>query len=357
MSSVLTPNKKGSRVLPGLVYVSGEEPGISRLRRGRGFTYRLPSGECLRASADLKRIRALGIPPAYVDVWICPFADGHLQATGYDARQRKQYRYHPDWMEMRGRVKFESLVDFARTLPEIRRRVTLDLKKDKPERVRVLATVVRILDQTGLRIGNDIYARENRSHGLTTLRKRHAEVVHSRVHLEFLGKSGRLNVADFHHPTIAAIIYQCHELPGQRLFQYREENSPDGELHAVTSRDVNGYLHEIGGPAVSAKSFRTWMGTVACAEHLSSLAQSRDGETLSETALKQEIVAGVRHAAEVLQNRPATCRKYYIHPAIPEAHREGKLGLAFASPPKPRRLGPGLRPLSASERAVLSLLI
>ncbi len=342
--------------LRGLRYVSDTMPGITRRRCGKGFSYRLPSGRTLRARSHLRRIRALAIPPAYEKVWICPLPHGHLQATGYDARARKQYRYHALWQELRGQRKFAGLANFARKLPEIRHRVALDLGEDKPTRIRLLAAIVRILDRTGLRVGNDVYAEENHSHGVTTLRKRHVSAEASQVHLEFRGKSGRQNVGDLRHPAIAALIRSCHELPGQRLFQYRDGEEEDGSLHAVTSQDVNAYLQEIVGPGVSAKDFRTWIGTVACAEYLAALARGRGEAAASESALSREIVASIRAAAETLQNRAATCRKYYVHPAVIEAHRTGRLAEVFAKPPGPGRVLKGLRPLTVAERVVLSLI-
>lgn len=292
----------------GLVYVSDAEPGIRRHRRGHGFAYRLPDGRWLRDADELLRIRRLAVPPAWRDVWICTDPDGHLQATGRDARGRKQYRYHARWRELRDEHKFERLAEFGRALPRIRLRVARDLAggADAIPRERVLATLVRLLDATFVRVGNEEYARENDSYGLTTLRRDHADIEGATLRLQFRGKSGVLHEVMLDDPRVAAVVRRCQQMPGQELFRYQDAA---GMLHRIGSGDVNDYLREISGGDFTAKDFRTWHGTVLALELIraacSADAAGRPGA--------QQIL---REVAQRLRNTVAVCRKAYIHPDV-----------------------------------------
>jgi DNA topoisomerase-1 len=283
-----------------LIYVSDAAPGIRRVRRGRGFAYRGIDGRWLRDAQELARIRRLAIPPAYRDVWICTLPQGHLQATGRDARGRKQYRYHADWQRERDSDKFARLQAFGAALPRIRARIAQDLEQARqPTRRAVLAALLRLLDTTLLRVGNEEYARLNGSYGLTTLHNRHAAVRGSTLHLCFRGKSGVLQQAALDDPCVARIVHRCQSLPGQALFEYQAE---DGSTRCVGSADVNDYLREIAGAQFSAKDFRTW--------HASALALAllRDGHHSVKEALAE--------VAKRLGNTPAVCRKSYVHPRV-----------------------------------------
>src|SRR5919107_213286 len=252
----------------GLRYVSDTMPGIRRKRSGSGFSYVGPDGKAVKDPATLARIRSLAIPPAYVDVWICPTANGHIQATGRDARGRKQYRYHPKWRETRDETKFGRILAFSEALPGIRKRVESDLSKPGLSREKVLATVVRLLDCTGIRIGNDEYARSNRSFGLTTLQDRHVEISGSNMRFEFRGKSGKNHSVSLSDRRLAKIVRRCQDIPGEDLFQYVDE---DGVRQTISSGDVNDYLREISGQEFTAKDFRTWAGTLLAIESLREL--------------------------------------------------------------------------------------
>ena len=299
----------------GLVYVDPRMPGLSRVRHGSSFRYRDAEGSWLRDVEEISRIRQLAIPPAYTDVWICPLAHGHLQATGIDARGRKQYRYHAEWRLMKDETKFERLELFGRALPKIRAGVARDLragaKEAAPGRAVVLATLVRLLDITFLRVGNEEYASSNRSYGLTTLRNRHVDVRGASLKLRFRGKSGVLHEARVDDPKVARVIRRCQQLPGQELFQYR---GAQGELRSVSSTDVNDYLREAAGDNFTAKDFRTWHGTVQALE-LTRLACSSgsQGESAESRFSAKEILGAV---AKQLGNTPAVCKKAYIHPAV-----------------------------------------
>lgn len=303
----------------GLVYVSDEERGIRRERKGDTFEYYKPNGDKVTDEATLERIRKLAVPPAYVDVWICTKANGHLQATGRDARGRKQYRYHPQFRELRESTKYEHMLEFAKALPAIRTKLAEHMALRGLPREKVLATVVHLLETTLIRVGNDDYARENKSYGLTTLRNPHVKVEGSELRFQFKGKSGkqwRLQVKD---RRIAKIIRACQDLPGQRLFQYRDEQ---GEVREVTSADVNAYLREVTGRDVTAKDFRTWGGTVMAALAL------REFETADTQATqKKNLKAAIEHVAGRLGNTPTICRKCYVHPEVLNAYVEGKLAL------------------------------
>jgi DNA topoisomerase-1 len=312
------PAKAPSRPTPianGLVYVNPDMPGIRRLKHGERFRYRDAGGRWLRDVDELSRIRMLAIPPAYTQVWICPLPNGHLQATGIDARGRKQYRYHTDWRVMKDETKFDRLEAFALALPRIRARVARDLQPDKdrkaPGRPQVLAALVRLLDTTLLRVGNEEYASRNGSYGLTTLRNRHAAVQGAALRLRFRGKSGVMHEARLDDPRVARVVRQCQQLPGQALFQYLDE---EGALRIVSSTDVNDYLAEASpGERFTAKDFRTWHGTVQALE-LTRLAcepgrAAVDGGRYSA----RDILAAV---ARQLGNTPAVCKKAYVHPAV-----------------------------------------
>jgi DNA topoisomerase-1 len=321
----------------GLRYGTDQAPGIQRVRRGRGFAYLDRDGKTIREDATLARIRKLAIPPAWTDVWICPAPDGHLQATGRDARGRKQYRYHPLWRARRDEVKFDRLIEFAEALPRIRRRTNHDLGLPGLPREKVLAGIVRLLELTLIRVGNDEYARLNRSFGLTTMRGRHARATTSGVRFRFRGKSGQLHEVGIQDRQLAGLVRRCQELPGQDLFQYVDE---DGEIRDVRSDDVNDYLREASRADVTAKDFRTWAGTVAAYRAL------RGEETPASTrAARKTIVRAMREAAERLGNTPAVARQAYVHPAVIEAYANGAV-----------EHGPG-RPARSGETAEIVALL
>lgn len=301
----------------GLRYVNDGMPGIRRQRRGRGFSYTDAEGSLIDDPQERERIESLVIPPAWTDVWICPLPNGHLQATGRDEKGRKQYRYHPQWSEVRGRTKYHRLLQFAETLPLIREQVDKDLALRGLPRRKVLAAVVQLLETTCIRIGNREYARDNNSYGLTTLRDRHVDVSGSTIHFRFQGKSGQAHEIDLKDRRLAAIVKKCRDIPGYDLFQYWDEA---GERQTVASGDVNDYLREITGQELSAKDFRTWGGTLLAAMALYDL-----GPYESQTEAKRNVVQAVKEAAACLGNRPATCRKYYIHPAVLDVYEDGTL--------------------------------
>jgi DNA topoisomerase I len=309
----------------GLRYVTDETPGIRRRRAGKGWTYLSPQGKVLRGFEERARIAALAIPPAWTEVWICPNPNGHLQATGRDARGRKQYRYHPDWRRVRDETKYGRMIAFAEALPEIRRRVDEDLGRRGMPRERVLAGVVRLLETTLIRVGNDEYARHNESYGLTTLRTDHVEVAGSKVSFSFRGKSGIEHSVDIRDRRLAAIVKRCQELPGEELFEYIDE---EGVNRDVTSGDVNAYLREISGQDFTAKDFRTWGGTVLALFALLRIGPPPPTSTATQTEIKKNVVEAVKQVARALGNRPATCRKFYIHPAVLDAYAEGTLAEA-----------------------------
>jgi DNA topoisomerase I len=331
----------------GLRYTTDDRPGIRRRRRGRSFQYIDPAGRTITDPRERARINALAIPPAWTDVWICPSPNGHLQATGRDARGRKQYRYHPRWREVRDEVKYGRMVAFGEALPRIRRQVDRDIARRTLSKPRVVATVVRLLDETSIRVGNDEYARENNSFGLTTMRKRHVDVDGSRIMFRFRGKGGKLSDVDVRDPRVARVLRRCEELPGQQLFQYVDD---DGDVQDVGSDDVNDYLREVTGENFTAKDFRTWSGTVLAAWALEEL-----GEAGSPTQAKRNVVRAVESVAKSLGNTPAVCRSCYVHPDVIEAHLDGSLaeGLARAAD---RRLARSMRGLTPQEAAVLALL-
>ena len=305
-----------------LVRVSDSSPGISRLRRGSGFVYRDARGRTLTNDAELRRIRSLAIPPAYTDVWICEHPNGHLQATGLDARGRKQYRYHPRWREQRDARKFDRLIAFGSALPRVRARVARDLASvDGPDvmRAHVLATIVRLLDTTLARVGNDEYARENRSFGLTTLRTRHASIRGSRLRLRFKGKSGVLHDVAVEDPHVARVVRRCMELPGEGLFQYVDE---EGATHCIASTDVNDYLRKAAGTELSAKDFRTWHASVKAFElarrELASETPPSKAPRRHASTRRGRVQRVLGEVAARLGNTIAVCRKSYVHPAVLE---------------------------------------
>jgi DNA topoisomerase-1 len=313
------PDPRRSARLAGLRYTSDARPGIARKRSGRGFTYRDPDGRTVRDRTTLARIRALAIPPAWTDVWICLDPDGHLQATGRDARGRKQYRYHPRWRSRRDDSKFERILAFARLLPRIRRRCDRDLARRTLSREKVLAAVVRLLELTLIRVGNDEYARLNRSFGLTTMRDRHVTVSGSSVRFRFRGKSGRQHEVDLQDRRLANVVRRCQELPGQELFQYLDG---DGEPRDVTSDDVNAYLREAAGADVTTRDFRIWAGTVLAYRALSDLEPAH-----TPRAAKRNLLEAVRVSADGLGNTAAVARRSYIHPAVLDGYIAGDLAL------------------------------
>jgi DNA topoisomerase-1 len=301
----------------GLRYVSDIQPGIRRKRAGKGFTYVGPDGKTIHDAAELARIRSLAIPPAYTDVWICPSPNGHIQATGRDARGRKQYRYHPKWREVRDETKFGRMLAFSEGLPAIRARVERDLSLPGLPREKVLATVVRLLESTCIRVGNDEYAKSNRSFGLTTLQDRHVEISGSNLRFEFRGKSGKVHKVDLNDRRLARIVQRCQALPGEDLFQYVDE---DGVRQMVGSGDVNDYIREISGQEFTAKDFRTWNGTLLAVAALKEV-----GAWTSQRQAKSHVLRAIDRVAEQLNNTRAVCRKYYVHPAVFESYLAGTM--------------------------------
>lgn len=336
LTEVPLADVSGATVVPpdvGLRYSTDDAPGIRRVRAGRGFYYRTPDGTRLADPAALARIRKLAIPPAYTDVWISLDPEGHLQATGRDAKGRKQYRYHPRWAVLRDATKFERLVSFAEVLPVIRAKVKEDMALSGLGRARVLATVIHLLETTLIRIGNDDYVRQNDSYGLTTLRTQHVSVTGAELRFWFEGKSGktwRLRVRD---RRVARIIRTCQELPGQTLFKYVAE---DGEPSRVTSADVNEWLRVTTDRDVTAKDFRTWAGTVLAAETLAALPVPQ-----TQTEGKRQLKATMDKIAARLGNTPSIARKSYVHPAVIDGYLEGSLQQAFAGkrPEVPPHMG------------------
>ena len=328
----------------GLQYVSDERPGYSRRAKGKDFEYLDAEGKTIRDEQRLVRIKRLAIPPAWTKVWISPSANGHIQATGRDARSRKQYRYHDRWREVRDENKFDRLAQFAKALPNIRRRVARDLKSPGLPQQKVLATIVRLLERSFIRIGNEEYARDNKSFGLTTLKNRHVKVRGAQMRFRFRGKSGIQQEVDITDRRLAKVVAECQDLPGQDLFQYLDV---DGKVQDVTSQDVNEYLRQIAGEDFTAKDFRTWGGTV-----LAAIALSKQGEFETKKQATSNIKTAVAAVAELLGNTPAVCRKCYIHPMIVEAYlnRTRIAGLNGD--------GKALKPpsLRAAERALLKFL-
>jgi DNA topoisomerase I len=342
----------------GLRYVSDEKPGIQRIRisldkadgnkgSNESFNYINVAGEPISERQILERIQALGIPPAWEQVWICPAANGHLQATGRDAKGRKQYRYHSLWRQIRDQTKFARMLSFSEALPDLRQRIEHDLSLPGLPKAKVLATVLRLMELTRIRVGNEEYAKTNKSFGLTTMRDRHVDISGSTVRFQFRGKSGVEHDIEISDRRLAKIVKRCRDIPGQELFQYLDQ---DGQRQSIDSGDVNDYLREITGQEFTAKDFRTWAGTVLAALELHDL-----GIGESETQTKKAIVQAIKAVSQHLGNRPATCRKYYVHPAILDAYTDGSLCEAMQ-----RQLGHELsafpHQLRCEEQVVVALL-
>ncbi|AWN34643.1 DNA topoisomerase IB [Methylobacterium radiodurans] len=344
-TSVVDPRDAAAEA--GLAYVDDGRPGLTRRKSGKGFSYRDARGEPVRDRATLERIRKLAIPPAYTDVWICPRANGHIQATGRDAKGRKQYRYHPDFRAARESTKFSRIMAFAEALPGIRQRVDADMRRTGLPREKVLATVVHLLETTLIRVGNDDYARTNKSYGLTTLRDPHVKVAGAEMTFRFKGKSGKTWDLSVRDRRVARIVKACQDLPGQELFQYLDD---DGARRDVTSQDVNAYLREITGQDFTAKDFRTWAGTVLAALAL------REFEAFdSQAKAKTNVRAAIEGVAARLGNTPTICRKCYIHPQVLDCYLEGGLLLQVKEAVE-TELAEDLAALRPEEAAVLTLL-
>ncbi len=345
MTSPRTHEHRKAAARAGLHYVSDGFAGISRRRSGKGWLFHAPNGARIRNPKTRQRINALAIPPAWTDVWICPDPDGHIQATARDARGRKQYRYHPSYRAARDRSKFRRMLEFSESLPLLRERIERDLRADDLSRRQLLATVVRLLDRTLIRVGSDEYARENRSYGLTTLRRRHVQVKGSQLQFSFRGKSGVEHSVAISDLRLARIIQRCRDLPGQEMFQYVDAF---GKRQAVSSDDVNVYLREITGRDVTAKDFRTWGGTMLAAVELRAM-----GRASSRSEADANIIRAIDAVAERLGNTRTVCRKYYVHPALLHAYH---LGLtAPLSRPALSRRGRA-RPTAALRRDEVTVL-
>ena len=331
----------------GLRYVSDDSAGITRKKKSSDFAYYDIEGRMIKDSTELKRIRSLAIPPAWRNVWICKQANGHLQATGVDAKGRKQYKYHPDWRTVRDEAKYERVMSFARTLPKIRAQVAADLKRPGLCREKVLATVVKFLEVSLIRIGNDEYAQENGSFGLTTMRNRHVAVEGATVTFDFRGKSGKKHKITVSDRRLANIVRKCQDLPGQHLFEY---TNSDRTIAKIGSEDVNEYLQHISGQPFTAKDFRTWAGTV-----LAAIALGQMEEVDSKVAAKRNVMTAVEAVARMLGNTAAICRKCYIHPAVITRYLDGKLAQTLRVKAD-SEISAHLHELKPEEAAVLSLL-
>lgn len=331
----------------GLRYVSDGKPGITRRARGDSFEYFDKDGERIGDEATLARIKSLAIPPAWTEAWICPSANGHLQATGRDAKGRKQYRYHPRWRSIRDETKYSRMIAFGKALPDLRRRIDEDLSLPGLPREKVLATIVYLLETTMIRVGNEEYAKTNRSYGLTTLRTRHVQISGSQLQFQFRGKSGVQHKTTMRDPRIARIVRRLRDLPGQELFQYIDEG---GERCTVDSSDVNDYLRSITGEDFTAKDFRTWSGTM-----LAALALQEFEKCESATQMKKNVVQAIESVAKKLGNTPAICRKCYVHPAVMEGYLDGSLVDAMLRATKAASEEDGYA-LTAEEEQVLKFL-
>jgi len=341
---VVTPDPVQSAKDAGLRYSSDSRPGIRRIRCGKGFRYQRPDGAAVKDAETLARIKSLVIPPAWKDVWICPDPRGHMQATGRDAKGRKQTRYHPKWREVRDETKYERMLAFGAALPAIREQVERDLALPDMPRRKVLATVVRLMETTLIRVGNQEYARENHSFGLTTMRNRHVSVDGSTITFNFQGKSGIKHTVDLTDRRLARIVRRCQDIPGYELFQYEDSEGH----HSIDSTDVNEYLHEIGGQEFTAKDFRTWAGTVLTCSELLKL-EPFD----SETQAKKNIVETINSVASLLGNTRAVCRKCYVHPAVLECYLQGAMAKQFLNG---HQHAPAPAAMACGERAVMRLL-
>lgn len=346
-AAVLHPDGRSTARQAHLRYVSDERPGIRRKRSGRAFTYVAADGERVRDPEVLARIRSLGIPPAWTDVWISPHANGHIQATGRDARGRKQYRYHPRWQALRDETKYHRMLLFGQALPCIRRHVDEDLSRRGICREKVLAAVVRLLETTLIRVGNEEYARQNESYGLTTLQNEHVDVSGSTIRFHFRGKSGKACEIGIRDRRLASLIRRCQELPGQELFEYAGE---DGQLCTVSSGDVNDYLRAVSGSDFTAKDFRTWAATVLAFQ---ALRRCEPCET--EAAAKRQVAQAVKSVAQRLNNTPTVCRKCYIHPAVLETYLDAARRSLLTECAEPETLAT-VHALRPHEAAVLEFL-
>lgn len=331
----------------GLRYVSDDQPGYTRKARGDDFEYFDTEGKRIRDEARLLRIRRIAIPPAYQDVWICPSANGHIQATARDARGRKQYRYHERWRDARDENKYDRMLVFGQALPKIRRQVKKDMGLRDLPRNKVLATLVHLLGRTFIRIGNEEYARENKSFGLTTMRNRHVDVKGTTLRFSFRGKSGVNHEIDVNDRRVAGIIRKLQDLPGQDIFQYKDET---GEVRNVTSQDVNDYLREITGEAFTAKDFRTWAGTV-----LAAMALNAQGPGENKTQAMKNVKDAIAAVAKILGNTPTVCRKCYVHPVVLESYLDGDMIEGLRQKTE-EALSENLDDLRAEEAAVMSFL-
>jgi DNA topoisomerase I len=341
----LSADPETSAKAAGCRYVDDAAPGICRVRAGKGFRYLGPDGKAVRDLPTLKRIKSLAIPPAWERVWICPTEDGHIQATGRDARGRKQYRYHPRFREIREETKYARMIAFAEALPAIRAEVDEHLGRPGLPREKVLATVVRLLEITLIRIGNEEYARDNGSFGLTTMRAHHVDISGAAIRFQFRGKSGKSHAVKVTDRRLARVIARCNDLPGEALFQYEAE---DGELETIEASDVNEYLREISRADFTAKDFRTWAGTVLTAHALAKLADGDEG-----VPLKKNMVAAVKEVCARLGNTPSVCRKCYVHPDVFGAYLDGELVTSLTRRPERAE---DLPALSSEEASVLALL-
>ena len=346
-ASIDTPDARESAREAGLRHVHDGMPGIRRRRAGRSFSYLGTDGRPIRDRSELTRIKVLAIPPAWTDVWIAPDRRAHIQATGRDARGRKQYRYHPRWRAVRDEAKYGRMIEFGKSLPAIRERTAADLARRGLPREKVLATVVQLLEKTLIRVGNEEYARENRSFGLTTMRTRHVDVDRSHVRFHFRGKSGREHSVDVEDRRLAAVVRRCQELPGQELFQYVDD---DDVRRTIDSGDVNEYLRDITGRDFTAKDFRTWAGTRIAAMALQAF-EAFD----SEAQAKRNVVQAIEHVAQQLGNTPAVCRKCYVHPAVVEAYIDGTMANTLKVKAE-RALDEKIHELSSEEGAVMAML-
>jgi len=322
LSSVKNHEYRRAATRAGLRYVTDGFAGISRTRSGKGWSYHDPDGSLIKDAAERKRLNALAVPPAWTDVWICPDPDGHIQVTARDARGRKQYRYHPSYRDARDQSKFRRMLEFSEILPVLRQRVERDLRAGELTRRQILATVVRLLDRTLIRVGNDEYAKENRSYGLTTLRSKHVEVDGAQLRFSFRGKSGVDHSVALNDLKLARIVQRCQDLPGQEIFQYLDAF---GKRKPISSDDVNDYLREVSGRDITAKDFRTWGGTMVAAVALRTM-----GPPTSRREADRNILRALDAVAERLGNTRTVCRKYYVHPALLEAYH-----LGLTAPPSP----------------------